>query len=118
MACGRSIRKFFVALGLVVFTAAIVTPAPLQAEPVKVTVKVDTSAGYARLLFTLSNEIDVSAQTTGSVLIVNFSQPVVFAVEPIAMQAPDYVGAARRDPDGRSIRLALARKVTVNSIGA
>jgi len=34
------------------------------------------------------------------------------------MQAPNYIGAARRDPDGRAIRLALARKVTVNSMAA
>jgi hypothetical protein len=31
---------------------------------------------------------------------------------------PDYVGAARRDPDGSAIRLSLARRVTVNTMTA
>ena len=31
---------------------------------------------------------------------------------------PDYVGSARRDPDGSAIRLSLARRVTVNTMTA
>ena len=31
---------------------------------------------------------------------------------------PDYVGSARRDPDGTAIRLSLARRVTVNTMTA
>ncbi len=121
MACGRIIRNLPVALAvalLLVAAVAIALPVPLCAEPAPATVKVDTSGGYARLVFTLSDDIDASVQINSSVLIVRFSQPVFVAVEPIAMQAPDYVGAARRDPDGRSIRFALARKLKVNSIRA
>src|SRR5215469_15510984 len=33
-----------------------------------------------------------------------------------ALAAPDYIGAARLDPDGTAVRLALNRKVTVNSM--
>ena len=32
--------------------------------------------------------------------------------------APAYVGVARRDPDGTAVRLALVRKVTVNTMAA
>ena len=39
-------------------------------------------------------------------------------VDRIPMQAPGYVNAARRDPDGSAVRLALNRKVTVNSMAA
>ena len=35
-----------------------------------------------------------------------------------ALAAQDYVSAARRDPDGKGIRIALARKVTMNSMAA
>ena len=31
---------------------------------------------------------------------------------------PDYVGSARRDPDGTAIRLSLARRVTINTMTA
>ena len=39
-------------------------------------------------------------------------------IEKVSNAAPDYVGAARRDPDGTGLRLALSRKVTVNSMAA
>ena len=32
--------------------------------------------------------------------------------------ATDYIGAARRDPDGKAVRIALSRKVTMNSMQA
>ena len=34
------------------------------------------------------------------------------------LQASGYVNAARRDPDGAAVRLALNRKVTVNTMAA
>ena len=39
-------------------------------------------------------------------------------VDRIPMLAPGYVNAARRDPDGGAVRLALNRKVTVNTMAA
>ena len=36
----------------------------------------------------------------------------------MAEQATDYISAARRDPDGRAVRMALARKIKINSITA
>ena len=116
MACGCTIRKLLGAIAILIFAFAFTNSATLRAEPLKGSVKVDTSAGYARLVFALRDDVDASVHTAGNVLIVSFSQPVLFPVEPIVMQAADYVGAARRDPDGLSIRMALARKVTVNSI--
>ncbi len=66
----------------------------------------------------LSEEVDASAQIAGNVLIVNFTKPIRIAIESIAMQAPGYFSAARRDPDSKAIRFALARKVKLNSIAA
>ena len=116
MASGRTIRDLIVALGLLALAAGAVTPAPAQNDALRASIKIDTSGGYGRLVFTFSDDVDASVRTTGSVLIVSFGKPIMIAVERIATQAPDYVSAARRDPDGKSIRLALARKVTVNSI--
>jgi hypothetical protein len=39
-------------------------------------------------------------------------------VERLNVNAPEFISAARRDPDGSAIRLALLRKVKVNTIAA
>jgi hypothetical protein len=108
-------------LGAVLFALALAAPAPSLAEPASVGLVVDTSGGYARLIFAmpeLSEEVEASAQIAGNVLIVNFTKPVRIAIESIAMQAPGYFSAARRDPDSKAIRFALARKVKLNSMAA
>jgi hypothetical protein len=117
MACGRTILKAF-ALGLLALAGAFAAASSSRADPVKANVTVDVSGGYARLVFVLSDDVDASVHTAGNVLIVSFSQPILAAVERLAAQAPAYIGAARRDPDGRAVRLALARPVTVNSMTA
>jgi hypothetical protein len=75
-----------------------------QTEPVTASIRVDTSGGYARFIFTFSDDVDASVRATGNILIVSVRKPVVLAVERIPTQAPDYVGAARRDPDGKRLR--------------
>ena len=128
MACGRTIRNFGLRLtrfawgytqaiaGLAVLLAALAVPS--FAAPLKTTVAVTQSDGYARLVFTASEYIDATAHVNGSVLIISFSQPIDVSVDRIAEQASDYIGTARRDPDGKAIRIALAQTVTVNTMAA
>ncbi len=59
-----------------------------------------------------------SVRKEGSVLVISFKEPIDVSVDRLATQAPDYIGAARRDPDGMAVRLALARQVTVNAMPA
>ena len=101
---------------LVTFILACAAPASAKADPFKASVTADVSGGFARFIFTLSDDIDASAHTAGNVLIISFDKPVVVSVERLPAQVSEYVAAARRDPDGRAIRMALERKVTVNSI--
>ncbi len=118
MACG-GFQKVLL-LGAVLFALAFAAP-PSAAEPAKVGLVVDTSGGYARLIFAMpemAEEVEASARIAGNVLIVSFSKPIAAVIDPIAAQAPDYFAAARRDPDSRAIRFALARKVKVNSMTA
>ena len=49
---------------------------------------------------------------------ISFPRPVDISVDRLNLGAADVIGAARRDPDGRAIRLALARKVAVSSMTA
>jgi hypothetical protein len=119
MACG-GIRKAY-SLGVLFLALAFAAPSPSIADSARVGFVVDAGGGYARLIFTMgemSEEVDASARVAGNVLIVNFTKPVQVSVDRIAAQAPDYIAAARRDPDGKAIRLALARKVRVNSMTA
>jgi tetratricopeptide (TPR) repeat protein len=51
------------------------------------------------------------------VLIVSFTRPVDLPYDRFA-NIPDYTSAVRRDPDRKGLRVALTRKVTVNTIVA
>ena len=117
MACGSTIRKAS-ALGLLFLAAAFAPPSAVASDQIKGSLEVKVDDGYARFVFTIGDEVDASVHLAGGVLIVNFTKPVFVSVERLAALAPDYVSAARRDPDGKSIRMALARKVTVNATGA
>jgi tetratricopeptide (TPR) repeat protein len=128
MACGRTIRTFglrrlsylwrskLAAAGLALVVLAAIAPAP--ADPLKTVVNVRVKDGYARLVFGAKDYLDAVTRIAGNVLIITFKQPVDIDVDRMAAQAPDYISAARRDPDGKAIRLALARQVKVNTLTA
>ncbi|MBI4273724.1 MAG: tetratricopeptide repeat protein [Rhizobiales bacterium] len=85
---------------------------------VKAEVKVTTTNGFARILITSEEEVESAVRLAGGVIVITFKQPIDLSVDRISTEAPNFISAARRDPDGRGIRLALARKVTVNSMAA
>ena len=89
-----------------------------RADPVDGDASVTTDAGYARILIDLKDMVGAKVTESGSVLIVAFDKPVSVPIEKISRMAPTYVSAARLDPDGLAIRLALARKVKVHTIPA
>jgi hypothetical protein len=112
--CLTFIVAVFVVAALLAFAPA--AAAPQHREPVRAQVTADVSGGYARIVFALSDEVDATVHSAGNILIINFDRPVYLAVEHLVTHASQYIAAARRDPDGRSVRFALAHKVNVNSI--
>ena len=76
------------------------------------------AGGYGRLVFKLASDVGTEVTSAGSILVIRFSRPVDIPVERLSETAPDYVSAARRDPDGTAIRLSLVRKVTVSTMSA
>src|SRR6185437_12971747 len=54
----------------------------------------------------------------GNILVIQFKQPVSVAVDRLGTAATEYIGAARRDPDGHALRFALTRKVKLSSMVA
>ncbi|WP_315831510.1 tetratricopeptide repeat protein [Bradyrhizobium prioriisuperbiae] len=93
-------------------------PQQAEAEPIKGEASFSAGGGYARLVLKLAEDVDSEVMTAGSILVIRFKKPIDIPVESLANAVPDYVGMARRDPDGMAIRLALSRKVTVNSMTA
>src|SRR6201996_6143056 len=87
-------------------------------DPVKGEANFSAAGGYARLVIKLADEVESGVTAAGSILVIRFKHPVDVPVEAIADAVPDYVGSARRDPDGMAIRLSLARRVTVNTMTA
>src|SRR5262249_22287484 len=116
----RILAVFLMLEAALLVILALIFPAHAAAAtaPIKGEVGVSTSAGYARVVFRLADEVPAEARIAGGILIISFKQPVAVPVERIAIGAPDYVSAARRDPDGTAVRLALNRKVTVNTMAA
>src|SRR5262249_34748360 len=93
-------------------------PGAARAEMMKGEVSVNTAAGYARLVFTFPEENEADVKLANGIIVISFKKPVALSVDRIPLNAPGYVGVARRDPDGTAVRLALLRKITVNSMAA
>ncbi|MGE3145474.1 MAG: tetratricopeptide repeat protein, partial [Pseudorhodoplanes sp.] len=89
-----------------------------QGGPVRGEVRVSTNGGYARIVIHLGEEVESTVKLAGGIVVVTFKRPVEVPIERAVHGASDYIGAARRDPDGRGLRMALSRKVTLNSMAA
>jgi len=117
---GRRVPAIFAilpALMLLAFAPALSGRA-LADEPIKGEVKVSTDGGYARLMFRFEKEVPASIQITSAIMLMTFKKPVAVSVDRLNASAPDYISAARLDPDGTAIRIALTRKLKFNSIAA
>src|SRR3954468_17560822 len=87
-------------------------------DPVKGEATFSASGGYARLVLKLAEDVESEVLTAGSIIVIRFKRPVDIPVEKLSDAVPDYVGSARRDPDGSAIRLSLQRRVSVNTMTA
>ena len=113
---GVRIVAVFIAIQLLLLAALLlIYPAPVAAAALKGDVAVSTKEGYARLVFTLAEETEADIKLNNGILVIAFKQAVDLSADRIPVGAPNYVGAARVDPDGSAVRLALNRKVTVKS---
>src|ERR1700731_1742244 len=98
--------------------AGFAAPGSADDGPVKATLAAFVNDGYARLVFDMSEYDDASVRLANNVLVITFNRPIDVSIDRLALQIPDYVGAARRDPDGKGIRVALSQQVKVNATPA
>ena len=87
-------------------------------DPVRGEATFSSAGGFARLVLRLAEDVESEVSTAGSIIIIHFKRPVDIPVDKLSDAVPDYVGSARRDPDGTAIRLSLARRATVNTMTA
>ncbi|HVZ52232.1 MAG TPA: tetratricopeptide repeat protein [Pseudolabrys sp.] len=113
----RSARAWLSALLLAILVGVAAGGARADG-PVRGDVSVYTDRGYARLVFRMDEEVEATAQVSGAILVIQFKKPVDVSVDRLNASAPDYISAARRDPDGSAIRIALARKIKLSTIPA
>jgi tetratricopeptide (TPR) repeat protein len=88
----------------------------LADAPIKGEIKVSAEGGFVRLAFRFEKEVPASIQLTYPVLVVTFKKPVAVSVDRLNNGASDIISAARIDPDGTSIRIALKHEVRLNTI--
>ena len=106
-------------LALVLLLAGLAVSQPCRADdPVRGEATFTSGGGFARLVLKLAEDVESDVSTAGSIIIIRFKRPVDIPVDKLSDAVPDYVGSARRDPDGTAIRLSLARRATVNTMTA
>ncbi|WOH79374.1 tetratricopeptide repeat protein [Bradyrhizobium sp. BEA-2-5] len=116
-AWARTARLCLLASGLALTTLTFSTAAHAE-DPVPGEATFSAANGYARLVLRLKEDVESEVTTAGSIIVIRFKRPVDIPVEKLQDAVPDYVGAARRDPDGSAIRLSLARRVSINTMTA
>ncbi|HEY6022560.1 MAG TPA: hypothetical protein VIV34_00085, partial [Pseudolabrys sp.] len=117
---GRAGRASAAALMLTAIALLSVAPSHTARadDPIKGEVKAVVDGGFVRLLFQFDEAVEASARISGAIVVISFNKPVAIAVERLGVNASDYISAARRDPDGSAIRIALTRKLKINTIAA
>jgi hypothetical protein len=113
---GRFAVRLAAALMLIFGAAAIERGA--AAQPVAAEIAVDTTGGYARMVYHFNGDVDANARVANGILIISFNVPVTLSTDRLSSAAAGYISAARRDPDGKGLRIALARKLTMHSMQA
>jgi tetratricopeptide (TPR) repeat protein len=118
-ACARRARRCLPsALAAALLVIGLTFSGACQADPVKGEATFSAAGGYARLVLKLAQDVESEVTTAGSILVIRFKRPVEIPIDILSDAVPDYVGSARRDPDGSAIRLSLARRVTINTMTA
>ncbi|WP_298255256.1 tetratricopeptide repeat protein [Bradyrhizobium sp.] len=88
------------------------------ADAVNAEASFTSAGGFARLVIKFDEDVSSEVVTAGSIVVIRFERPVDISVDRLGEAVPDYVGAARRDPDGSAIRLSLSRRVKINTMTA
>jgi len=113
---GRAARYTGRALAVAMLATLISAGTVRAADAVKGEIKVLTDNGYTRLVFKLAEPVTANIRLKWPILVIAFKKPVSISVDHLDLKAPSIISAARLDPDGSAIRIALKQKVKINTI--
>ncbi|GGE40680.1 hypothetical protein GCM10007276_17530 [Agaricicola taiwanensis] len=82
------------------------------------TVEAKEESGFGRVIMSFDMLPAFDARITTGVLVVTFADSIEVSLDAVVAGMPNYVTAARRDPDGKAVRMALTRPLTVNTMQA
>ncbi|MEM6383877.1 MAG: hypothetical protein AAF739_14490 [Pseudomonadota bacterium] len=100
--------------------AALGSPV-VQAQGLTAEAVAQREESFGRLQLTFADRLDLpphEIEVENGVLRVVFEQPVDTDIRDAIRVLSDFVTIARRDPDGRALRLGLARSVRINTMEA
>ncbi len=117
----RAIRRGAAALALVL---ALLSAGPTTAQVTGIGSGGNAEAGrieardegrYSRVVFSFDRRPRHQLSAQNGILVIRFERAVDLPVEALTRELRGFISSARRDPDGTAIRIALSRKVRVNS---
>ena len=109
-------RSGAVRLALQALLLVLALMRPALAEAVKGTASAAVDNGFARLIFGFDSDVETQVRIGNNIVVITFDRSVDLNVDRLRAGAPDYIAAARRDPDGKAVRIALSQRVTMNSM--
>ncbi|RXT56964.1 hypothetical protein B6S44_00485 [Bosea sp. Tri-44] len=113
----RILRSLSFGIGLAALSLAAGVVAPVAAATATLRGEA-MRAGFGRLAFTFDEPVTTRVRVSNGVVVIGFSQPVKLEPGRLAADLPNYVSVVRVDPDGRGLRLALARPYRANLLEA
>ncbi len=106
-----------------VFAVSVFAAGPLHAQtapapgsgPKADGATVDTTQGYARILFSFANPAPVTATVADGVVTIRLARPITANIDTLTESLGTYVSGGRRDPDGLTYRFALRSPVSLHN---
>lgn len=103
-------------LFLGVLAAAVIAAASAFAQAAEtVSINVDTSKGYARMIFGWPKAASAQATIAEGILVVTFDRPFEFAPGVLNVPLDGYVSVIKQDQSGRTLRMSLSGKFRVHT---
>jgi tetratricopeptide (TPR) repeat protein len=115
----RVVAVFIIMEAMLLLALAIAFSGNARAEDrVRGELNVFSDRGFIRLALRFDQEIPVSIRAGFPITVLTFKKPIAMSVDRLSADSHGLISAARLDPDGTSIRMALTQKVKVNTIPA
>ena len=107
LSCGLSLKIAFCVLGLSSAYAEQSSSATARATDAK---------DYGRIILSFESMPEVETSVAKGVIVLTFNRPITLMPDRIPTELPNWIAAARMDPDKKGLRLALARAARPNLI--